>query len=76
MRSQKKKKILFIHLKDSLIHCIEKYGDMFFFHSKQPVYFYSSLHDITCVGVVEVIGEGKEVTQPQVVNIHVDLLAD
>jgi len=29
------------------------------FLSKQAVYFYSSLHDITCVGVVEVSGEGK-----------------
>ena len=29
------------------------------FLSQQAIYFYSSLYDITCVGVVEVAGEGK-----------------
>ena len=39
----------------------------------QTVYLYSSLHDITCVGVVEVIGEGNVNLKPQIVKLNAEI---
>ena len=39
----------------------------------QTVYLYSSLHDITCVGVVEVIGEGNVTLKPQIIKLNAEI---